>query len=69
MVRRSDSGIAAKNLDRELELTNDSSNPFYVIVSPDKTLLGAKGGYNEPEVFVAFLKSMLDKHKGASGKE
>ena len=57
--------LAEKNQEREYKLTNDYSNPFYVIVSPDETLLGARGGYREPQAFVAFLEDVLDKHKGA----
>ncbi len=55
--------LAEENLQRELKLTNDSSNPFYVIITPDQTLLAAKGGYREPDVFVSFLKDALAKHK------
>jgi thiol:disulfide interchange protein len=55
--------LAEKNLDRELDLTKETINPFYVIVAPDQTLLAAKGGYREPEVFQAFLKDALAKHR------
>jgi thiol:disulfide interchange protein DsbD len=57
--------LAEKNLDRELELTNDSSNPFYVVLDPDAKLLGSIPGYNERGVFTTFLKGVLDQHRSA----
>ena len=60
-ISRSDrERLAEKNQELEHKLTNDYSNPFYVIIAPDGALLGARGGYCEPAVFVAFLKGVLD---------
>jgi thiol:disulfide interchange protein DsbD len=61
--------LAKKNQDRQVELTNEVTNPFYVVLSPDGKLLGGLGGYNPPEAFVDFLSKSLDKLKGNdSGK-
>ncbi len=53
--------LALKNQQRLLKLANDNTNPFYVVINADGTLLGRKGGYVEPPVFLAFLKSTLAK--------
>ena len=61
--------LARKNQERELELGNDTTNPLYVVISPDGQVLGTTGGYREPEVFVDFLTRSLGKLKvAAEGK-
>jgi thiol:disulfide interchange protein DsbD len=49
--------LAEANLERELKLTNEATNPLYVILSPDETVLGAKGGKMPPETFVGLLRN------------
>lgn len=51
--------LADENFDRQIELTNDSTNPFYVALSPDGKVLGTMGGYREPSVFINFLNQSL----------
>ena len=60
--------LAEKNQVRELDLTNEATNPFYVVVSPRGELLGSKGGYNEPGVFLDFLAAALAKFKKGDAK-
>jgi hypothetical protein len=38
-----------------------STNPFYVVLSPNGEVLSRIGGYNEPPVFVDFLSKALGK--------
>jgi thiol:disulfide interchange protein DsbD len=59
--------LAEKNQLKQIDLTNDATNPFYVVISPDGKLLGTKGGYREVPAFVAFLTGALEKNK-AEGK-
>ncbi len=44
------------------QLTNSSTNPVYVVMTPDKKILGIQPGLTSPEDFVAFL----NKAKGAA---
>ncbi len=59
--------LARKNQERQVELTSEVTNPFYVVLSPDGKMLGGLGGYREPEVFVEFLTRSLDKLNGEAG--
>jgi thiol:disulfide interchange protein DsbD len=52
---------AELNQDRQFNLAQEVTNPFYVVLSPDGTVLNKIGGYNEPQVFVEFLTRALDK--------
>jgi thiol:disulfide interchange protein DsbD len=54
--------LGDQNLDRQLKY-GEASNPLYVILAPDETLLGSKGGYIKPELFVEFLGKGLAKNK------
>jgi thiol:disulfide interchange protein DsbD len=56
--------LAEKNSVRLLDLANEKTNPFYVVISPDQTVIGTKGGYVEPPNFVTFLNQSLAKFKG-----
>jgi thiol:disulfide interchange protein len=56
--------LAEANLDRELALTGATTNPYYVILTPDGKVLGAKGGYYEPSEFQAFLNEGLKQFGG-----
>jgi len=58
--------LAEKNTDRQLDLTNESSNPLYVVLSPDGKLVTAQGGYIEPPAFLNFLKGALGKVPGTT---
>ncbi|MBX6315845.1 MAG: thioredoxin family protein, partial [Isosphaeraceae bacterium] len=57
--------LAEKNQEKQDELVNDLTTPFYVAVSPTGEVLGTIGGYREPSVFVAFLNQVLAKHEAA----
>ena len=47
--------LAEKNQERQLDLAQEATNPFYVVLSPDGKLVASMGGYNEPPVFLDFL--------------
>ena len=51
---------AQRNQNLELEL-GESTNPFYVVLSPGGEVIDRIGGYNEPRVFVDFLTKALGK--------
>jgi thiol:disulfide interchange protein DsbD len=51
---------AELNQQRLLEL-GEATNPFYVVLAPDGTVLNRIGGYNEPPVFVDFLQKALQR--------
>jgi thiol:disulfide interchange protein DsbD len=55
--------LAEQNQLRQIDLTNDATNPFYVALTPEGKLLGTKGGFREVPVFVEFLNGALEKHK------
>jgi thiol:disulfide interchange protein DsbD len=57
--------LAEANSERQIDLTNDNTNPFYVVLSPDGKLVATTGGYREPEVFVSFLNDALGTLGGA----
>jgi len=61
--------LAERNQNRLLELANDNSNPFYVVLGADGQVLAAKGGYIFPDVFVKFLEGALSKHASAKPQE
>jgi thiol:disulfide interchange protein len=58
--------LADANLDLEIKLFDDVTNPNYVIVDPDGKVLGKIGGKQPPGDFLGFMKSALDRYKGAS---
>ncbi|MEO6807881.1 MAG: protein-disulfide reductase DsbD domain-containing protein [Isosphaeraceae bacterium] len=57
--------LATANQLLEATLVKETTNPFYVALSPSGEILGTLGGYREPSVFVKFLKDALDKHDNA----
>ncbi len=59
--------LAEQNLDRELKLTSEATNPNYVIVDSDGNLLGKRGGKIPAEQFIGFMKDGLSKFKGSQG--
>ena len=54
--------LAEENLGREVDLTNQSTSPLYVVLDADGKVISQIGGFNEPAVFVEFLKKALAKH-------
>jgi thiol:disulfide interchange protein DsbD len=56
--------LAEKNQERQLDLAQEATNPFYVVISQDGKLVSSLGGYNEPAVFRDFLVKALDKARG-----
>ncbi len=59
--------IGRRNQNLELDLVSESTNPFYVVLSPSGKVLGGIGGYNEPRVFIEFLNKALSKAGGEGG--
>ncbi len=61
--------LAKKNQERQIDLTNEPTNPLYVVLYPDGSVVGVLGGYREPNEFVDFLTRTFDKYTGStSGK-
>ena len=58
--------LGEKNLDLELKFTKATTNPYYVIITPDGEVIGAKGGYYEPSEFQAFLSDGMAKFQGGA---
>ena len=56
--------LAGKNATLQLDLLNNNSIPYYVVITPDGKVIDAKASYNEVPVFVDFLSQALAKHKG-----
>jgi thiol:disulfide interchange protein len=46
---------------RQLDMTQEATNPFYVVLSPSGEVIDKIGGYNAPEVFTGFLNKALEK--------
>ncbi|HMB02425.1 MAG TPA: thioredoxin family protein [Isosphaeraceae bacterium] len=55
--------LAAKNQELLLDLAQEATNPFYVVVAPDGQVLN-RIGYSPPSVFIDFLNGALNKHQG-----
>jgi thiol:disulfide interchange protein DsbD len=53
--------LARQNQERQLDLAQEATNPFYVVLTPEGKLVASLGGYNEPPHFLNFLKSALEK--------
>ena len=53
--------LAEKNQERQLDLAQEATNPFYVVLTPEGKLVSSLGGYNEPAVFQGFLSKALEK--------
>ena len=56
--------LAEKNQERQLDLAQEATNPFYVVLTPEGKLVSSMGGYNEPLVFLDFLSKALEKARG-----
>jgi len=53
--------LAEKNALRQIDKTGENTNPLYVVLSPDETVLSTKGGFVEPAAFLGFLNASLEK--------
>ncbi len=53
--------LASRNQEILLDLAKEATNPFYVVLSPDGSVQGSIGGYNDPPVFLDFLAKSLAK--------
>ncbi len=58
--------LAEKNQERQLDLAQEATNPFYVVLTPEGKLVSSMGGYNEPAVFLDFLSKALEKARGGT---
>ncbi len=57
--------LAEHNQETQLDLAQEATNPFYVVLTPDgKEPVASVGGYNEPPVFLNFLTKALEKARG-----
>jgi thiol:disulfide interchange protein DsbD len=56
--------LGTKNQDLLLDLSQDVTNPIYVVLSPSGDVVSSLGGLNEPAVFVDFLNQALSKARG-----
>jgi thiol:disulfide interchange protein len=57
--------LAEQNQETQLDLAQEATNPFYVVLTPDgKEPVASVGGYNEPPVFLNFLTKALEKARG-----
>ena len=57
--------LAEHNQETQLDLAQEATNPFYVVLTPDgKEPVASVGGYNEPPVFLDFLTKALEKARG-----
>ena len=52
---------AELNQDRLIDMAQETTNPFYVVLSPNGEVIGKIGGYDEPRVFTEFLNKALEK--------
>jgi len=53
--------LATKNQEFQIELTRETTNPFYVVLTPDGKYVQGKGGYVPPSNFSAFLSDARTK--------
>ncbi|WP_145269951.1 protein-disulfide reductase DsbD family protein [Tautonia plasticadhaerens] len=51
--------LAIRNFERELELTDESTQPLYVVMTPDGEVVSSKGGLIERPEFISFLDRAL----------
>ncbi len=55
--------LAEDNLQLELKVASEITNPNYVVLSPDGTVLGSRGGAMPPLEFVKLLRDALTKYE------
>ena len=56
--------LAERNQETQLNMAQEATNPFYVILNPAGEPVASLGGYNEPPVFHDFLTKALEKARG-----
>jgi thiol:disulfide interchange protein len=56
--------LAERNQETQLDLAQEATNPFYVILNASGEQVASIGGYNEPPVFRDFLNKALEKARG-----
>jgi thiol:disulfide interchange protein DsbD len=56
--------LAIENLEREAELTGETTSPLYVVLDREGKVLGKMGFDANPAVFVEFLKTRLSPESG-----
>ena len=61
--------LAERNQNRLLDLANETTNPFYVVLDAEGKVLASKGGYVFPDRFVKFLEDALTKYASAKPEE
>ena len=61
--------LAGANQVRLRKLTNEVTNPFYVVLTPEGDVVARIGGYNEPPAFVGFLSKALDRFPAVTKSE
>ncbi|MFM7132562.1 MAG: thioredoxin family protein [bacterium] len=59
--------LGQANQELLIEIAQEATNPIYVVMNPDGTVLERIGGYNEPAVFVDFLTRAMARF-GNGGK-
>lgn len=57
--------LGQANQELLISIAQEATNPIYVVMDADGTVLERIGGYNEPAVFVDFLSRSLAKHHPA----
>ncbi|MHC5537570.1 protein-disulfide reductase DsbD family protein, partial [Singulisphaera rosea] len=60
--------LAEKNQDRILELAQEATNPFYVVLGPEGQVLKKRGGLIPAAEFVAFLEDALKRYSQAKAQ-
>ncbi len=56
--------LGQANQELLIDIAQEATNPIYVVMNADGTVLERIGGYNEPAVFVDFLARALGKFSG-----
>lgn len=60
--------LAEKNQDRILELAQEATNPFYVVLGPEGQVLKRRGGLIPAGEFVTFLEDALKRYSQAKSQ-
>lgn len=55
--------LAEANALRQVDMTNETTNPLYVVLSPEGRVIDTLGGYNEPQVFIDFLTKAIGRRQ------
>jgi thiol:disulfide interchange protein DsbD len=60
--------LGQANQELLIDIAQEATNPIYVVMNADGTVLERIGGYNEPAVFVEFLSRAMSKFSSTAGK-